>query len=62
MPSKSKKCPYYIQVFVQNVFLPHYIDVFPCGTSTLQRFLYVAKGKCDSLVVVRDENIVFRLW
>lgn len=62
MPSKPKKSPYDIQVFVQNVFLPHYIDIFPCATNNLQRFLCAAKRKCDYLVVVRDENIVFRTW
>lgn len=36
MPSKPKKGPYGIQVFVQNVFLPHYIDIFPCATNNLQ--------------------------
>lgn len=36
MPSKSKKCSYDTQVFVQNIFLPHYIDTFPCAIDTFQ--------------------------
>lgn len=36
MPSKPKKCSYDIQVFVQNIFLPQYIDILPYARNTLQ--------------------------